>query len=51
MYVILGETGHVGSSVAATLLEQGRQVTIITYDDKKINEWRKARRKLPLWMF
>ena len=41
MFIILGGTGHVGSSVAATLLEKGEQVTVITHDDKKVGEWKK----------
>lgn len=41
MYIILGGTGHVGSSVAATLLEKGEKVTVITHDEKKVDEWEK----------
>lgn len=39
MYVVLGGTGRVGSAVAANLLEQGENVTIITRDSKKADEW------------
>jgi uncharacterized protein YbjT (DUF2867 family) len=41
MYIVLGGTGHVGSSVAATLLQQGEKVTVITHDNKKIKDWEK----------
>lgn len=40
MYIILGATGHVGSSVALTLLSQGQPVTIVTHDPNKAAEWR-----------
>jgi uncharacterized protein YbjT (DUF2867 family) len=39
MYIILGGTGNVGSSVAKTLLEKGEKVTIVSRDAKKISEW------------
>lgn len=39
MYIILGGTGNVGSSVAETLLEKGEDVTIVSRDEKKISEW------------
>ena len=39
MYIILGATGHVGSAVAQSLLDQGESVTIITHDAKKKAEW------------
>lgn len=39
MYIILGGTGHVGSSVAKTLLEKGEKVTIITQSPHKVAEW------------
>jgi uncharacterized protein YbjT (DUF2867 family) len=32
MHIILGATGHVGSAVAMTLLEQGEAVTVVTRD-------------------
>lgn len=41
MHIILGGTGHVGSSVATTLLEKGEKVTVITHDEKKVAEWEK----------
>jgi uncharacterized protein YbjT (DUF2867 family) len=40
MYIILGATGHVGSAVAETLLTQGEQVTVITRDKSKLEEWK-----------
>lgn len=39
MYIILGGTGNVGSSVAETLLEKGEDVTVVTHDSKKVSEW------------
>ena len=39
MYIILGGTGHVGSSVATTLLEKGKKVTVITHNPQKASEW------------
>ena len=39
MYIILGGTGHVGSSVATTLLEKGKEVTVITHNPQKAPEW------------
>ncbi|GAB4044692.1 NmrA family NAD(P)-binding protein [Spirosoma jeollabukense] len=39
MYIILGATGHVGSVVAQLLLDQGEDVTIITHDALKKEEW------------
>ena len=41
MYIILGGTGHVGSSVATALLKKDEKVTVITHDDKKVAEWEK----------
>lgn len=46
MYLILGGTGHVGSAVAANLLEQNEDVTIITRDSKKTDEWKKRGAKV-----
>jgi uncharacterized protein YbjT (DUF2867 family) len=40
MYVIMGGTGHVGSTVAKTLLGQGEPVTIITRDADRASVWR-----------
>jgi uncharacterized protein YbjT (DUF2867 family) len=39
MYIILGGTGHVGASVATTLLEKGKEVTVITHNPQKTPEW------------
>lgn len=39
MYIVLGGTGHVGSAVAAHLLERGKKVTIVTHDAGKTLEW------------
>lgn len=39
MYIILGATGHVGSAVAMELLKQGEQVTVITHDASKKEQW------------
>ncbi|MBD2705885.1 NmrA family NAD(P)-binding protein [Spirosoma sp. BT702] len=39
MFIILGATGHVGSAVAQSLLDQGEAVTVITHDAKKKQKW------------
>ncbi|CAG5074642.1 hypothetical protein DYBT9623_05329 [Dyadobacter sp. CECT 9623] len=39
MYIILGATGHVGSAVAQSLLDQNESVTVLTHDPKKSSEW------------
>jgi uncharacterized protein YbjT (DUF2867 family) len=39
MYIILGATGHVGSSVAKHLLHAGEPVTIVTHDPDKRADW------------
>ena len=39
MYIILGGTGHVGSAVATTLLEKGKEVTVVTHNPQKAPEW------------
>lgn len=39
MYIILGATGHVGSAVAQSLLDQGKPVTVITHDAEKQEQW------------
>jgi uncharacterized protein YbjT (DUF2867 family) len=41
MYIVLGGTGHIGASVAKTLLKKGEQVTITTHNDKHADEWEK----------
>ena len=41
MYIVLGGTGNVGSSVAEALLKKGENVTVITHDSKKVSEWEK----------
>lgn len=40
MYIVLGGTGHVGSAVAETLLERGEEVTVVTRDSEKADEWK-----------
>lgn len=40
MHIILGGTGHVGSTVARTLLDRGEPVTIVSHDPDKTDEWR-----------
>ncbi|SKB47984.1 NmrA family NAD(P)-binding protein [Dyadobacter psychrophilus] len=40
MHIILGATGHVGSAVAETLLNQGEPVTIVTRDAGKSEKWK-----------
>ena len=32
MYIVRGGTGHVGSAVAAALLNEGHEVTVVTRD-------------------
>jgi uncharacterized protein YbjT (DUF2867 family) len=39
MYIILGGTGHVGSAVATTLLQKGKEVTVVTHNPQKAPEW------------
>ena len=46
MYIILGGTGNVGSSVAETLLEKGEEVTVITHSSKKVSEWKQKGAKV-----
>lgn len=46
MYIILGGTGNVGSSVAETLLEKGEKVTIVSRDEKKVSEWKRKGAKV-----
>ncbi|TKR31146.1 NAD-dependent epimerase/dehydratase family protein [Luteimonas gilva] len=40
MYVVMGATGHVGSSVASNLLAQKQAVVVVTRDAAKAEEWR-----------
>ncbi|GCA50158.1 NmrA family NAD(P)-binding protein (plasmid) [Sinorhizobium meliloti] len=40
MYIIVGGTGHVGSAVSKTLLDEGEAVTVITRDSEKADAWR-----------
>jgi uncharacterized protein YbjT (DUF2867 family) len=35
VYIVLGGTGHTGSSVAGNLLQHGQCVTVITHDEQK----------------
>ena len=46
MYIVLGGTGHVGAAVATNLLERGEDITVITHDAKKTNEWEKRGAKV-----
>jgi uncharacterized protein YbjT (DUF2867 family) len=39
LFIILGATGHVGATVAATLLEVGEQVTVVTRSRSKAKYW------------
>jgi uncharacterized protein YbjT (DUF2867 family) len=41
MYVVLGATGHVGSSVVEELLRSGVPVTAVTRDEDKAAAWRR----------
>jgi uncharacterized protein YbjT (DUF2867 family) len=41
MHIILGGTGHVGSATAATLLDRGEPVTIVTRQSSRAEEWRR----------
>lgn len=40
MYIVVGGTGHVGSAVAQTLLDEGEAVTIVTRNSDKAGAWR-----------
>lgn len=40
MYIIVGGTGHVGSAVAKTLLDEGEAVTVVTRNPEKADAWR-----------
>lgn len=46
MYVILGGTGQVGSATASALLDEGKEVTIITRDESHGNDLTEAGAKL-----
>jgi uncharacterized protein YbjT (DUF2867 family) len=39
MYIILGGTGNVGSSVAESLLEKEKEVTVVTHNPEKVSQW------------
>lgn len=41
MYIVVGGTGHVGSAVAKTLLDEGEAVTIVTRDREKAGAWQR----------
>jgi uncharacterized protein YbjT (DUF2867 family) len=41
MYIILGATGHVGSEVANSLLQAGKEVVVVTRSTEKAAEWEK----------
>ncbi|TAW62432.1 NmrA family NAD(P)-binding protein [Rhizobium ruizarguesonis] len=40
MYIVVGGTGHVGSAVAQTLLDEGEAVTVVTRNSDKAGTWR-----------
>ncbi len=40
MFIVLGATGHVGSAVAANLLERKKPVTVLTHDTGKESYWK-----------
>lgn len=40
MLIVLGATGHVGSTVADELLRAGEEVTVVTRDERKAATWR-----------
>ncbi|WP_026734323.1 NmrA family NAD(P)-binding protein [Fischerella sp. PCC 9605] len=42
MHIILGGNGHVGSTVAQTLLSQGEPVTIVSRSSSSIPKWQKC---------
>lgn len=39
MHIILGATGHVGSSLTKELLKKAQPVTVVTHDESKSAEW------------
>jgi uncharacterized protein YbjT (DUF2867 family) len=39
MFVVLGGSGHVGSVVAQTLIDQTLPVTVVTHDPRKVMDW------------
>lgn len=40
MYIVVGGTGHVGSAVAKTLLDEDEAVTVVTRNPEKAGAWR-----------
>lgn len=40
MYIIMGATGHVGSAVAQSLINQGEAITVVIRNAQKGQEWR-----------
>ncbi|WP_348633040.1 NAD(P)H-binding protein [Rhizobium sp. CCGE532] len=48
MYVIVGGTGHVGSVVTKTLLDEGEAVTVVTRNPDKVGAWRQQGAKVAL---
>jgi uncharacterized protein YbjT (DUF2867 family) len=40
MYIILGATGHVGSAVANTLLQENKEIIVITRNAEKAASWK-----------
>lgn len=39
MFIVLGASGHVGSVVAQSLLDQGLPVTGVLHDASKVSDW------------
>lgn len=48
MYIVVGGTGHVGSGVAKTLLDEGEAVTVVTRNADKAAAWRQQGAKVAL---
>jgi uncharacterized protein YbjT (DUF2867 family) len=40
MYIVVAGTGHVGSAVTKTLLDEGEAVTVITRNPERAGPWR-----------
>jgi uncharacterized protein YbjT (DUF2867 family) len=48
MYIILGATGHVGSAVAESLLQEDKEIIVITRNADKASSWEKRGAKVEL---